>query len=74
MARSHHEPEASNAASSPEPEPMNQNPRTNTTNPRPSRHSLIPDDSEPEFNLEYLRFAYQQDAERLAEQILEALH
>jgi len=61
MARSHHEPEASPTASPHEP-----------TNPRPSRPSLIPE--EPEFNLEYLRFAYQQDAERLAEQILEALY
>jgi len=33
---------------------------------------LIPE--EPEFNLEYLRFAYQQNLERLCEQILEALY
>jgi hypothetical protein len=33
---------------------------------------LIPE--EPEFNLEYLRFAFQQDPERLYEQILEALY
>ena len=63
MARSHHEPEASTATGSHAPEP---------TNPRPSRPSLIPE--EPEFNLEYLRFAFQQDPKRLYEQILEALH
>jgi len=28
------------------------------TNARPSRPLLIPDNNEPEFNLEYLRFAY----------------
>jgi hypothetical protein len=61
MARSHHEPEASPAASPYKP-----------TNPRLSRPSLIPE--EPEFNLEYLQFAFQQDPERLYEQILEALH
>ena len=74
MARSHAELEASNAASSYKPEPTNQNPHTNLTNPRPSCHSLIPDDSKPEFNLEYLQFAYQQDPKRLASQILEALY
>jgi hypothetical protein len=46
MARSHHELEASPAASPHEP-----------TNPRLSRPSLIPE--EPEFNLEYLQFAFQ---------------
>jgi hypothetical protein len=62
MARSHTEPEASTATSSHAPEP---------TNAR-SRPSLIPE--EPEFNLKYLRFAFQQDLKRLYEQILEALH
>jgi hypothetical protein len=61
MARSHHEPEAGPAASPHE-----------FTNPRLSRPSLIP--KEPEFNLEYLRFAFQQDPKRLCEQILEALY
>jgi hypothetical protein len=42
------------------------------TNPRPSRPSLIPE--EPEFNLEYLRFAFQQDPKQLYKQILEALY
>jgi len=46
MARSHYELEASNAASS----------QLESTNARPSRPSLIP--KKPEFNLEYLRFAY----------------
>ena len=58
MARSHHKAEA---ASPHEP-----------TNTRPSRPSLILE--EPEFNLEYLRFAFQQDPKRLYEQILEALY
>src|ERR1035438_5085122 len=72
MARSHAELEPSNAASPHKPKPTtNQNPRTN---PRPSRHSLIPDNGKPEFNLEYLRFTYQQDPKRLASQILKALH
>jgi len=47
MAQSHHKPEASTTTSSHAPEP---------TNPRLSRPSLIPE--EPEFNLEYLRFAF----------------
>jgi hypothetical protein len=42
------------------------------TNPRLSRPSLILE--EPEFNLEYLRFAFKQDPKRLYKQILEALH
>ena len=60
MARSYAKLEASNAASSHKPEPTNQNhnPCINPINPRPSYHSLIPDNSKPEFNLEYLRFAY----------------
>jgi len=45
MARSYHKLEASPAASPHEP-----------TNPRLSRPSLILE--EPEFNLEYLRFAF----------------
>jgi hypothetical protein len=57
MARSYTEPEASNAASSYELKPINQNPHTNP-HPKPSRPSLIPKDSKPEFNLKYLRFAY----------------
>jgi hypothetical protein len=61
MARSHHKLEASPAASPHEP-----------TNPRLSHPSLILE--EPEFNLEYLRFAFQQDLKRLYKQILEALH
>ena len=63
MARSYHEPEASTITSSYAPKP---------TNPRPSRPSLIPE--KPEFNLEYLQFAFQQDPKRLYKQILEALH
>ena len=63
MARSYHELEASTATSSHAPKP---------TNPRPSRPSLIL--KEPEFNLEYLRFAFQQDPKRLCKQILEALY
>jgi hypothetical protein len=47
MARSHYELEASTATSSHALEP---------TNPRLSRPSLILE--EPEFNLEYLRFAF----------------
>ena len=54
MARSYAKPEASNAASSYKPKPTNQNPRTNPINPRPSRHSLIPDNGKPEFNFDYL--------------------
>jgi hypothetical protein len=61
MARSHYELEAVPAASPHE-----------STNPRPSRPSLIL--KEPEFNLEYLRFAFQQDPKRLYKQILEALY
>ena len=63
MARSYHKLEASTATSSYAPKP---------TNPRPSRPSLISE--EPEFNLEYFRFAFQQDPKRLYKQILEALH
>jgi hypothetical protein len=47
MARSHHELEASTATSSHALKPIN---------PRLSRPSLI--SKEPEFNLEYLRFAF----------------
>ena len=47
MARSYHELEASTATSSHALE---------LTNPRLSRPSLIPE--EPEFNLEYLQFAF----------------
>jgi len=61
MAQSYHKLEASPAASPHEP-----------TNPRLSRPSLIL--KEPEFNLEYLRFAFQQDPKRLCKQILEALY
>ena len=61
MARSNHKLEASPAASPHE-----------LTNPRLSYPSLILE--EPEFNLEYLRFAFQQDPKRLYKQILEALY
>jgi hypothetical protein len=61
MAQSHYELEASPAASPHKP-----------INPRLSRPSLIL--KEPEFNLEYLRFAFQQDLKRLYKQILKALH
>ena len=47
MAQSYHKPEASTATSSHALKP---------TNPRLSRPSLIP--KEPEFNLEYFRFAF----------------
>jgi len=63
MARSYHELEASTATSSYTLEP---------TNPRLSRPSLIL--KKPEFNLEYLRFAFQQDPKQLYKQILKALY
>jgi len=63
MAQSHHKLEASTITSSYALEP---------TNPRLSRPSLIL--KEPEFNLEYLRFAFQQDLKRLYKQILKAFY
>ena len=63
MAQSYHELEASTATSSY---------ALKLINPRLSRPSLI--FKEPEFNFEYLRFAFQQDPKRLYKQILEAFY
>jgi hypothetical protein len=63
MAQSYHKPEASTTTNSYTPKP---------TNSRLSHPFLIL--KEPEFNLEYLRFAFQQDLKRLYQRILEALH
>ena len=62
MAQSYYKLEASNVASS----------QLEFIDARPSCLSLILEN--PEFNLKYLRFAFQQDFKQLCKQILEALY